>query len=560
MSNRPPNRTHPDPTRRNRRALYQPVLSASQRIRAIRLPGRPPPPHPARRNGSLPHNRAAQPRRFAGRRAGVIGLAALVMTLTVFLCAGVTLGVAMLYRSGILPGVSTGGIDLGGLSREEAAAQLQTTWRAVTLQDTTAPGGVRTWEADPAALGLALDITETVNRAHAQGRGEGSFFSTLAGVDVPPVVTVDVHALALGLEQYAEQINTTPVDAGVTFSEGRLQTVPPVYGRMVDIPATVGQAQGRGPEVLREGVLPLVMVRVAPAVTDASPMLEAAAQLLTQPFVIRAYDPRTGDIAEWPLAPEVWVSWLAAMPDPTRATGLAFTVKDAPVHAFLVTQSGVFDSSRYLDIDEAVAQVRDAVQAGNFRPTIRVYHHDRVHVVQAGESITSIAWDYGVPYPWLQQSNPGVESLYVGQELVIPSVDNFFDFPPVPDKRIVVSISQQRAWVYENGALLWEWTVSTGINDSPTWPGIYQILLHEPNAYAANWNLYMPHFLGVYRPIPNSEFTNGFHGFPTRGGGQILWENSLGRRVTYGCILLNNTNARSLYDWAEDGVVVEIRG
>ena len=71
--------------------------------------------------------------------------------------------------------------------------------------------------------------------------------------------------------------------------------------------------------------------------------------------------------------------------------------------------------------------------------------------------------------------------------------------------------------------------------------------------------LYMPNFMGVYQPVPGAAFTNGFHGFPTRGGGQLLWENSLGRKVTYGCILLHNNNMQQLYNWAEEGVVVEIQ-
>jgi lipoprotein-anchoring transpeptidase ErfK/SrfK len=123
----------------------------------------------------------------------------------------------------------------------------------------------------------------------------------------------------------------------------------------------------------------------------------------------------------------------------------------------------------------------------------------------------------------------------------------------------VVSITQQHAWVYENGGLKWEWPVSTGIQSSPTWPGIYQIQSHEPNAYAGNWNLWMPNFMGVYQPIPGSDFTNGFHGFPTRGGSQLLWTDSLGTRVTYGCILVSNDNIQALYNWAEEGVVVEIQ-
>jgi lipoprotein-anchoring transpeptidase ErfK/SrfK len=132
-------------------------------------------------------------------------------------------------------------------------------------------------------------------------------------------------------------------------------------------------------------------------------------------------------------------------------------------------------------------------------------------------------------------------------------------YPVDPDKRIVVSISQQKTWVYENGQVKWTWTTSTGIADSPTWPGIYQIISHEPNAYAANWNLWMPDFMGVYQPIPGADFTNGFHGFPTRGASQLLWTNDLGTRVTYGCILLSNENAQALYNWAEEGVVVEIQ-
>jgi lipoprotein-anchoring transpeptidase ErfK/SrfK len=189
---------------------------------------------------------------------------------------------------------------------------------------------------------------------------------------------------------------------------------------------------------------------------------------------------------------------------------------------------------------------------------VRVYHHDTQHIVQPGETIISIAWDYGVPYPWIQQANPGVDNLSVGQSITVPSADNFFDYPVVPNKRVVVSISQQRTQVYENGQLKWDWVASTGINSSPTWPGVYQIISHVPNAYAANWNLYMPNFMGVYRPIPGLDFTNGFHGFPTRGGSQLLWTNNLGTRVTYGCILLSSDNAQLLYHWAEEGVVVEI--
>jgi lipoprotein-anchoring transpeptidase ErfK/SrfK len=69
----------------------------------------------------------------------------------------------------------------------------------------------------------------------------------------------------------------------------------------------------------------------------------------------------------------------------------------------------------------------------------------------------------------------------------------------------------------------------------------------------------MPNFMGFYHPGPNMDLWNGFHGFPTRGGGYLLWSDDLGHPVTYGCVLLSLENAETLYNWAEEGVVVEVR-
>ena len=115
-------------------------------------------------------------------------------------------------------------------------------------------------------------------------------------------------------------------------------------------------------------------------------------------------------------------------------------------------------------------------------------------------------------------------------------------------------------WASENGQVVFEWPVSTGIASSPTAPGVFQVQSHELNAYGEQWNLYMPHFVGFYHPGPNVEVMNGFHGFPTSAtGGYLLWTGDLGRPATYGCILLSLENAAMLYDWAEEGVVVEVR-
>lgn len=99
--------------------------------------------------------------------------------------------------------------------------------------------------------------------------------------------------------------------------------------------------------------------------------------------------------------------------------------------------------------------------------------------------------------------------------------------------------------------------ISTGIDRSPTQPGIFQVQTHDPNAYASVWDLYMPNFLGIYEAWPG--FMNGIHGLPTLSNGQRLWANVLGRPASYGCIILDLETSEWLYHWAENGVVVEIQ-
>ena len=52
---------------------------------------------------------------------------------------------------------------------------------------------------------------------------------------------------------------------------------------------------------------------------------------------------------------------------------------------------------------------------------------------------------------------------------------------------------------------------------------------------------------------------NGIHGLPTLSNGNRLWAGNLGHPVSYGCIILDLDAAEDLYNWAEEGVVVEIQ-
>jgi lipoprotein-anchoring transpeptidase ErfK/SrfK len=131
---------------------------------------------------------------------------------------------------------------------------------------------------------------------------------------------------------------------------------------------------------------------------------------------------------------------------------------------------------------------------------------------------------------------------------------------PTPDpasQLILVDISEQRMYVYENNQLLWEWVASTGEPGKDTATGRYQILDKIDVAYASTWNLDMPYWLGIYYSGP---LENGIHALPiNRTTGLKLWEGLLGQRVSFGCVILSDENARTLYEWAQVGTPVIIQ-
>ena len=122
-------------------------------------------------------------------------------------------------------------------------------------------------------------------------------------------------------------------------------------------------------------------------------------------------------------------------------------------------------------------------------------------------------------------------------------------------KYILVDISEQHMYVYENDALLYSFVASTGINNA-TRTGVFHVQSKIPNAYGATWNIWMPNWLGIYWA---GGLENGIHSLPILPNGAELWEGYLGSPVSYGCVVLSAYDSTLLYNWAEIGVPVEIQ-
>jgi lipoprotein-anchoring transpeptidase ErfK/SrfK len=469
-------------------------------------------------------------------------------------------GAGLIYMSDlIMPGVQVMGLDIGRQTQSEAAAALS---NVASQQTTRLTYGETVWLLTADELGLTLDAAATAEAAHAYGRTPAAWLELIktGAMTVAPSWTLNTAVTQATLQARAAELAIEPVNAGLVIENGRVTTTPATDGQTLDVTATIAAlVQNGATAVSQNGEIPLVMQTIPAAITDVSNLVAEAEALLSTTLTIQANDPVRDEAISWVVGPQVWGSWLTLTVDQANTTQFEWVIEPDKAAQFFAERNAALGENRYLDEALALTAVTDAIKNQQQNINLRIYHSPSQYVVQSGDTFAGIGRKVGIPYPWIQAANPGVgDALTVGQSITIPSPDDLLPYPVVDGKRIVVSISQQRAWVYENDALKWEWLASTGIASSPTAPGVFQIQTHEPNAYAASWDLWMPSFMGIYQPAPNVEFMNGFHGFPTRDGANLLWTNNLGTAVTYGCILLSNENAAQLYDWAEQGVIVEI--
>jgi vancomycin resistance protein YoaR len=157
-------------------------------------------------------------------------------------------GVGGLYLAGLLltggqidSGTTVRGVDIGGLSRSEAAAKLERQLGAAGARELPVKVGDRTGRVDPERAGLSYDIQETVDRAARTGADPFSVFGGFfrSGGDIEPVVHLDEGKARTALGQLAKGVDQKVRDGAVTFDDGRVKTVAPRTGYALDVNAAV---------------------------------------------------------------------------------------------------------------------------------------------------------------------------------------------------------------------------------------------------------------------------------------------------------------------------------
>ncbi len=171
-----------------------------------------------------------------------------LLVLLLFVAAGAAgLGLyASSYSGRVLQGVDVSGVDLSGLSVEEARARLESHFETYAAAPLTLTAGEQTFQLTPAEAGARLDGAATVAEAMAWGR-EGSIWdqsrawarALLRGVSIAPVVTFDAETARGSIAAFAPEVTRPAVDASLAYADsGEPEIVPDVTGIRLDYAAT----------------------------------------------------------------------------------------------------------------------------------------------------------------------------------------------------------------------------------------------------------------------------------------------------------------------------------
>lgn len=201
------------------------------------------------------------------------------------------------YSERIHEGISVAGVPIGGLSRNQAIAEVVAQVSPAPGQRLTLRAGDRTWSPTLTQLGIRLDAEATVDRAYALGR-EGEPRQQLEqrwalfwhGDEVAPVFQRDPVAVDAYLSIIAREIAREPRDARLTWEGLIARVVPAVPGRELDVVASA-QAVAAALDGGSTDPIELVVRERAPTVVRADAAAERINALLSAPLVLSFDEP-----------------------------------------------------------------------------------------------------------------------------------------------------------------------------------------------------------------------------------------------------------------------------
>jgi vancomycin resistance protein YoaR len=189
------------------------------------------------------HEVALVPIELPRQRARVKFFVAFLISLV----AGLGLGASALYAfdrnytGRILPGVTVGGIELAGMTPQEATARLDQAFNSFGTGRAVLTSGKLEMPIDYADINRRPDLDGMVTEAMAIGRSGNTVEriildarTAIRGVDIPPKILFDKTQLAHYIQTYAARLTIDPRDASVGPTKNGFAVVEGIQGKVAD--------------------------------------------------------------------------------------------------------------------------------------------------------------------------------------------------------------------------------------------------------------------------------------------------------------------------------------
>jgi vancomycin resistance protein YoaR len=332
-------------------------------------------------------------------------LAAIVEALVIFM--GITflwtVGYQLAYAGRIFPGVSVAGVDISGLSPNEAALRLSQTLSYPLTGKVLFRNGESVWVASPAELGMVFDPSASALAAYHLGR-QGGLLEALTsqiqagglGLDVAPVIIFDQRVAYVYLQNIAAKIDQPVVEASLRLEGTNVVAQPGQVGKLINLDATLIYL-GAQLQSFRDGEVPLVIAQAAPKLLDVASQADAARRILSQPLTLSVPNYRQGDPGPWVYDISTLANMLAVRivdnggktdlqvaldPSALRKSlnDIKVNVDRQPANARFVFnyQTGQIDPisvshiGRAMDVEASITAINDALQRGEHTVNLAV--------------------------------------------------------------------------------------------------------------------------------------------------------------------------------------------
>jgi len=219
--------------------------------------------------------------------------------------AALTGGYQVANHGRIFPGVSVAGVDLSGLTPEDASLALSRSLTYPITGQIMFRDGEQVWLARPAELGLVFDPGGSTLQAFRLGRSGGLFGSLSGqvnawqgGVDLPPVLIFDQRIAHAYLQNLASQIDRPVQEAHLSVNGTQVVAVSGQVGRLLDVDATLVYLTTQL-QMFRDGEAPLVIAEQPPLILDVGAQAAQAQGVLDAPLTLALPGAGTGDPGPW---------------------------------------------------------------------------------------------------------------------------------------------------------------------------------------------------------------------------------------------------------------------